>query len=423
MQVVTVGQVARYLHETLADDAALTDLWVSGEVSNLARSSLGHTYFTLKDSTSQLRCLLFRGTGFEQELANGGAVIVHGRVSFYEPRGELRLLVDVVQPEGVGALALAFAQLKARLEAEGLFDEARKRPLPPFPQRIAVVTSPTGAVWHDICNVIRRRYPLVELLLVPTPVQGDSAVPGIVAAFQALDALEGIDVVILARGGGSLEELWAFNTVEVARAVYGSRAPVICGVGHETDVTIADLVADRRASTPSAAAELAVPDRTDLLLRVAAARQHLHGALRDLLARRQDEVGFQAHRLRILLPRLDREQQRVDDYSRLLTLHLRGRLAHLRAAVALRVSQLEALNPRQTLARGYALVHHTDTAHLITAPRQVRPGDPLTITVAEGSFTARAGGATDGPPRRRRSKGAPDNQMALFQDGGERTED
>lgn len=417
MQVFTVGQVTRYLRETLEDDAALADLWVRGEVSNLSRSSLGHTYFTLKDSVGQLRCVLFRGSGYERELANGGAVVVHGRVSFYEPRGDLQIIADVVQPEGVGALALAFEQLKAKLDADGLFDEARKRPLPEFPQRIAVVTSPTGAVWHDICTVIGRRYPLVELLLAPTAVQGDGAVPGVVAAFQALNSLDDIDVVIVARGGGSLEDLWAFNTEEVARAIYGSRAPVISGVGHETDVTIADLVADRRAPTPSAAAELAVPDRLELLMQVATARQRLRSALTELMDRRRDGVSYQTHRLRSLLPRVDRERQRVDDLSRLLALHLRGRLTQARGTVALKMSQLQALHPGKTLGRGYALVQHAETGQIVTAPQQVQTGDPLTIAVAEGTFPARADGATSAstkPRRSRKTKDRADEQIALF---------
>ena len=211
MQIYTVGQITSYLRELLETDSLLADLWISGEVSNLSESAAGHLYFTLKDEASQLRCVLFRRGRLALPLESGVAVVAHGRISIYEVAGTLQFYVDLVQPEGIGILHLEFERLKAKLEEEGLFDVARKRGLPPFPRRIGVVTSPTGAVFSDIANIISRRYPLVELVLSLTPVQGDGASEGIVQAFEALNGTEGIDLVILARGGGSLEELWAFN--------------------------------------------------------------------------------------------------------------------------------------------------------------------------------------------------------------------
>ncbi|MEE8442177.1 MAG: exodeoxyribonuclease VII large subunit, partial [Dehalococcoidia bacterium] len=246
MSVYTVTQVTTYLKDSLDRDAFLADLWVSGEISNLSRSSAGNLYFTVKDAESQMRCVMFRSGRGGDMLTDGAAAIVHGRVSLYPVRGEVQIYVDLVQPEGTGALHLEFERLKARLEEEGLFDPTRKRPLPAFPKKVGVATSPTGAVFHDICNVIERRFPLAEVVLSPTLVQGELAAPNIIAALQALNELGDIDVIIVARGGGSIEELWPFNEENVARAIYGSHVPVISGVGHETDTTISDLVADLR---------------------------------------------------------------------------------------------------------------------------------------------------------------------------------
>ena len=271
MQVYSVRQVATHLRELLESDLFLSDLWIAGEVSNLRRYPSGHLYFSLKETDAALSCVLFKSanTGFRFE--DGDAVVAHGRISFYEVRGDLQFIVDFVQPEGVGALQAEFERLKARLQEEGLFDESRKRPLPRFPRRIGVATSPAGAVFHDICHVLERRWPLAEVVLAPTAVQGPEAVPGLVGAIGALNRERGIDVIIVARGGGSMEDLWAFNDEQVARAIFGSLAPVVSGVGHETDTTIADYVADLRAPTPSAAAELVAPDRTEVSVRLSVA--------------------------------------------------------------------------------------------------------------------------------------------------------
>ena len=260
-----VSQVTSYLQDLLAYDDLLNDIWIEGEVSNLRRAGSGHAYFSLRDDSSSLRCALFRNSLGHDHLTDGALVIAHGRVSLYVVRGDLQLIADAIQPEGVGRLQMQLEQLRAQLDREGLFDPSRKRPLPEFPKRIGVVTSPSGAVWHDIQTIIGRRYPLVELLLAPAVVQGDAAAPTIVEAVEALNADADIDAIIVARGGGSLEDLWAFNEEAVARAVFASRAPVVSAVGHETDVTICDLVADVRAATPSEAAEMIVPDRVDLL--------------------------------------------------------------------------------------------------------------------------------------------------------------
>ena len=389
MPVYSVSQVTRYLRDSLEADPLLRDLWVKGEVSNLSPSAAGHFYYTIKDSESQLRCVMFRPAHGGEHLSVGGAIIAHGRVSLYEVRGELQLYVDLVQPEGVGELHLELERLKVKLEAEGLFEVSRKRSLPPFPRRIGVVTSPFGSVWHDIQSIVERRYPLVELALAPTPVQGDGAAPGIVDAFDALNREEDIDVAILARGGGSLEELWPFNEEAVARAIYASRVPVISAVGHETDFTIADLVADCRAPTPSAAAELAVPDRDELDERLLSLRRGMFQLLSGELSDRGRDVEQTVWRLERHAPDVSSWRQRVDDlsmsYRRTLESHLALRVERVRALE----QRLVSLNPAGVLARGYAMVQRQDTAELVTSVDQVSPGDDLRISVTDGTIPGR----------------------------------
>ncbi|MDP2728063.1 MAG: exodeoxyribonuclease VII large subunit, partial [Dehalococcoidia bacterium] len=318
MQIYPVAQVTRYLKGLLEGDGLLRDLWVSGEVSNLSRSMAGHLYFTLKDTDGQLRCVFFSEGGQLSWLANGSAVVAHGRVSLYEAQGSLQLYVDVVQPEGTGILHLQLEELHARLGKEGLFEESRKRPLPAFPRRIGVVTSPTGAALRDILKILSRRYPLAEVLLSPTLVQGDGAAPGIVEALRLLNDLGDADVIILARGGGSLEELWAFNEEAVVRAIHASRVPVVTGVGHETDTTLADLAADFRAPTPTAAAVAVVPDVMDLAQRVAYLLQELLLRARDLVSKKAECLERAAWDLHRALPDIGARRQRVDDLTRVI---------------------------------------------------------------------------------------------------------
>ena len=370
-----MAEVTRYLRDLLETDGLLSDLWISGEVSNLSESAAGHLYFTLKDEASQLRCVLFHRARLALTLENGAAVVAHGRISIYEVSGTLQFYVDLVQPEGVGILHLEFERLKAKLAEEGLFEPARKRALPPFPKRIGVVTSPTGAVFSDIANIIGRRYPLVELVLAPTPVQGDGAAEGIVQALEALNNTEGIDLVILARGGGSLEELWAFNEEKVARAIYASKAPVISGVGHDTDFTIADFVADVRAPTPSAAAELAVPHRAELEGRIQSSRKAL---------------------VAVLCGDLDRYRQRIDELTRAASMHLRNLLAISKERLRGRELELASLSPLATLGRGYALVQQSATGEVISSISQVERGDAIDIKVSDGQFKGKVTGPKKG---------------------------
>ena len=392
--VLTVSQVAVHLRELLESNPFLSDLWIVGEVSNLRASSSGHSYFTLKDSVASLNCVLFRGQGGAGVLENGKSVRAHGRMSFYEPRGSTDFMVDRVLPEGEGALAQELERLKARLGQEGLFEESRKRPLPQFPEVVGVVTSPTGAAWQDIQNVVRRRYPLARLLLSPTQVQGLDAAPQIADALDRLDADGSSDVIIVARGGGSLEDLWPFNEEIVARAIFRNRIPVVSGVGHETDFTIADYVADRRAPTPSAAAELVVPDGSILRQTVQAWTERMsRGALRTVESSRGD-VASLGRRLESALPDLDHMKRQVDDLAEALGSNLKGRLAMSRLEVDSLDSRLRTLDPAATLRRGFAMVQRTDTGQVVSGVGQVGGGDALTVTVADGAFPAIAGDGT-----------------------------
>jgi exodeoxyribonuclease VII large subunit len=387
-EVYSVSHLATYLRELLETDTHLADLWVEGEVSNLTRSAAGHTYFTLKDESAQLRCVMFRrqyaGTPFE----DGTQVTAHGRITFFERRGELQLNVDFVQPAGVGIWQAQLERLKAQLEEEGLFEPSRKRPLPAFPHRIAVVTSPAGAVFHDICNIIGRRWPLTEIVLAPTPVQGDEAAPAIVEALSSLNDELDIDVIIVARGGGSLEELWPFNEETVARAIYASRIPIVSAVGHETDYTISDYVADLRAPTPSAAAELVVPDQREVSRRITGSMVALVGWMTGELGR--DRVGVEQFslRLRRSVPDVTQEGER-------LAVLLRGAHSAMAQALSARRErlkgcdiQLRSLEPRGTLARGYALVQRRADGQVVRSVGQVKGRDRLDVQVADGRFPA-----------------------------------
>jgi len=327
MPVYTVSQVTRYIKESLERDSLLADLWVSGESSNVARSAAGHIYFSLKEENTLLRCVMFKGGSGGEHVLDGTAISLHGRVSVYEVRGDLQCIVDLARPEGMGERYLELERLKVQLEAEGLFEPSRKRPIPSFPQRVGVITSPTGAVWHDIQNVVARRYPLVELVMAPCQVQGDNAAPTIIEAFNAMNAEPDIDVVILARGGGSLEELWPFNEEAVARAVFASKSPIISAVGHETNVTVADMVADLRAPTPSAAAELAVPDARELFGRVVGNSQKMYQVVMQELANRAGGVQWSLSRMEMRVPDTSTHRQQVDDLLQGLALRLGNALA------------------------------------------------------------------------------------------------
>ena len=383
-----VSQITAYLRELLTYDDILADIWIEGEVANLRRPGSGHAYFTLRDSQSSLRGVLFRNSRGLDHLKDGVAIVAHGRISLYEARGDLQLIADIIQPEGIGELQMRLEQLTLQLEREGLFDPSRKRPLPEFPKRIGVVTSPTGSVWHDIQSVVGRRWPLVELLIAPAMVQGDGAAPTIVEALGTLNREPGVDAIIIARGGGSLEDLWPFNEEQVARAVFASSTPVVSAIGHETDFTICDMVADVRAPTPSAAAELLVPDRAEMSARVIGAAQAIDNSVAARMARASEEADALRSRVGRATPELDSLRLRADDLLQDAQIALSHRVELSRARLSGLSSALSPLSPYKTLRRGYAIVSPRSSDGVLTDNRDVATGDILDITLHRGKVTA-----------------------------------
>jgi exodeoxyribonuclease VII large subunit len=409
-EVWTVAALTRHIRQTIELDWRLQDLWLEGEVSNLTQAASGHLYFTLKDESAQIKCVMWR----EQAVLlpalpeRGDMVLAHGKVSVYELRGEYQLYCDALRPAGlVGDLHRRFEQLKARLEAEGLFDPARKRPLPRFPRQIGVVTSPTAAAFQDIQNVLRRRWPAVEVILRPAQVQGAEAPPQIVAALEALNAQAQADVIILARGGGSLEDLWAFNDEQVVRAVAASRIPVVSGVGHETDFTLADFAADVRAPTPSAAAELVTPDREEYLAALLALAERLGRAVRQALDERRRALEEEGRALRHLSPavRLQSARQQVDELMARLSRRMQAELGLRRERLAGARAALQAVSPLATLARGYAVVTRAADGHLLTDAADAPPGTDVHARLHRGGLLARVRERSDGDAGEERGDG------------------
>ena len=388
-KIFPVSHLTSYIRDLLEKDSNLVDIWVTGEVSNLARPGSGHSYFSLREGDSTLRCAMFKYAGMGAELLNeGDSIIVHGKVSIYPQRGDLQLVVDLVQPEGTGELKLKFEQLRAKLEQEGLFDPSRKRELPKFPNKVAVVTSVSGAVWHDIVDVFQRRYPLAELVLFPTSVQGDVALTEIVGSFNNLNLHKDIDVVILARGGGSKEDLSVFNEEDLARAIFSSNYPVISAIGHETDTTIVDLVADVRAPTPSAAAEIAAPNLVEILESIDINLQRLNIEIERTTKSAKELVSIQGSRIIDLLPDFVSLRMRIDDWLRVSANEIDSLRKNIDINVEGLVKRLSSLSPAGTMQRGYAVVQNHETNELITDSSVLSIDDKTRINLAQGAFIA-----------------------------------
>jgi len=389
---LTVTEFTRRVRRLLEGDEALKDVWVRGEISNFSRPASGHLYFSLKDAGASLRCVMWKGEALRARgmpLGDGLAVEAHGKIGLYEPSGQYQLIVDLLRPAGEGALYAEFMRLKALLEAEGLFDPARKRPIPQFPHKIGIVTSSTGAALRDMLNILRRRLPLVEVTLAPSLVQGDEAPAALVAALQKLNTLIQPEVILLARGGGSIEDLWAFNDERVVRAVAASAAPVITGVGHETDFTLVDFASDLRAPTPTAAAELATPITIDDLVGGLQINiQRLDELLERQISARRQGLNATVAGLRFYSParRLMTEQQRLDEAARRISRALTQRLVLESAHLAGLRNRFEALNPLAILRRGYAVVTRPEAGKVVLTARQAPAGSSLHVQLAEGSL-------------------------------------
>ncbi len=385
--VFTVRELTRYVRALLAQDETLRDVAVRGEIADFVHHSSGHMYFTLKDEFSQLRCVLFRdeAAGLTFPVENGLAVVARGTLSVYEPRGQYQLVVRELTRAGIGDLLLAFERLRQRLAEEGLFDEARKRRLPEFPGAIAVLTSPAGAALHDVLTTLRNRWPAADVILIPTPVSGPGAAPHIARSLEHLHRVKEAAVALLVRGGGSLEELSGFNSEAVARAIAAAPVPVVTGIGHETDVTIADFVADHRAPTPTGAAVAAVPDRRALLRTIKGVRRALAERLRERVHRFRRELQLVCARPVLCQPRLvlAAYRQRLDEAVDAVAADLEERLRSLCDRFSRAHGKLISLSPKGVLARGYSITRLPDGA-VVRSARQVRAGTLAEVIFGEG---------------------------------------
>lgn len=435
-QVISIGTLTKYIKQRLESDGQLQDIWVQGEISNFTHHQSGHMYYTLKDKDSKMKCLMFARANAKLTFApkEGMKVLARGSVSVYDRDGTVQFYVSEMQPDGLGSLYLAYEQLKNKLEMEGLFSPLRKRAIPAFPRVVGVITSPTGAAVRDIMTTLARRFPAIPVLLIPAQVQGDLAAPSIVKAIQTMNRSQTIDVIIVGRGGGSLEELWAFNEESVARAIAGSRIPVISAVGHETDFTIADFVADLRAPTPTAAAELAVPDRRALNEQLKQMQSRMGQALNSRVRMNQQRLDRVIKHPIFQNPTrmLDQPYQKLDRAQVQLTMRMerilnraketlsskqakleRSTPKHLvlryqdqqqnmaarlnqlmstiytnkQSAFTSIIRQLDALSPLKVMGRGYSLTYDEKTKRLVKSTSQVHTGDVVQVRLTDGSLS------------------------------------
>lgn len=392
--IFSISEINEYVRMVLDADTRLRRVWLRGEISNFVNHyKTGHFYFSLKDENSSLRAVMFRGSNYKLTFApeNGMRVLALGEIRSYPRDGQTQIVVSEMQPDGAGSLALAFEQIRRRLEQEGLFDTARKRPLPPHPCRIGIITSPTGAAIHDIIRITSRRYPLAELIVFPALVQGEGAAESLTMGVEFFSAVDLVDVVIIGRGGGSAEDLWAFNDEGLARSIAACRVPVISAVGHESDVTICDFVADMRAPTPSGAAEVAVPDKNELYTALSAMETRLHRAIDTRLSRMREALKLRGEHRLLTSPRALIDERRMHLILREERLHGQtGRvLEQKRAALASRVRHLEALSPLAVLSRGYAMVSEdTVQGKTLTHVSDLEIGHRIRLRFSDGRASA-----------------------------------
>ena len=389
--ILSVSQINEYIRALLNRDDVLQMVTVRGEISNLTIHRTGHIYFTLKDDSSVLKAVLFRSSAQRVRFAlkEGMSIIVSGRISAYTPTGQYQLYAEDVQPDGIGALYMAFEQIKERLAREGLFDASRKKPIPKLPQTVGIITSPTGAAIHDMINVISRRLPMTKIVLYPALVQGDTAPKSLISGIEYFNSNATADVIIIGRGGGSMEDLWAFNNVELAYAISKSRIPIISAVGHESDFTICDFVSDLRAPTPSAAAELAVPDGVTLRNGIANNFASLQKCMRERIRTCRIRIESLATS-RVLTSKdalLDEYKLRIDMISDKLDAHMSNTLRSKKYELGILTAKLNAISPLNTLSRGYAIVSDTEGVALSSVKDMVA-GNEINVSFADGSATA-----------------------------------
>jgi exodeoxyribonuclease VII large subunit len=388
---LTVSQLTFRIRKQLESDPTLQDVWVEGEISNLSRPASGHVYFTLKDKNASVRCVMWKTSAarLQVSMREGVAIEAHGKIEVYDPQGQYQLIVNIVQPKGEGALYQEFLRLKAMLEAEGLFDMERKRPIPALPRTIGIVTSETGAALRDMLNTLRRRLPLVRVILAPSPVQGTEAPAALIRALDSLNR-QNPDVILLARGGGSIEDLWAYNDEGVVRAVVNSKTPIVCGVGHETDFSLCDFAADLRAPTPTAAAELATQvTLIDLQALVTSFTSRLFTSTLNLIVEQKTAISTLISRIRYVSPqrRIQLDAQRVDDLSRRALSALTHRIQLSSVNIGGMSKRLQALNPEAILSRGYAIITRTEDGMVVSKVAQAK--GEMKVRVSDGEFEVR----------------------------------
>ncbi len=387
--VFTVSALNHLARQMLEE--CIGQIWISGEISNLVQASSGHYYFSLKDANAQVRCALFKPNGKKLNflLKNGLQVLAFAQIGLYEPRGEFQLIIQQIEESGLGILQKKFEDLKQRLQAAGLFAEAHKKPLPTLPRTVGVVTSPTGAAVHDILTVLKRRFPAISVIIYPTLVQGEQAAKQIVKALQIANTRKECEVIILARGGGSLEDLWPFNEEIVAQAIFASQIPIISGIGHEVDFTIADFVADKRAATPSAAAECVSPHWQEWYQRISHSDRRLQQMMQSRLLEFQSQLLHISKRLRHPGQRLQDQAQHLDQLEYRLILAQQNQLKHCRQQLNQAAFALQTLSPLKTLERGYAIVRNKQNQELVTHSQQIKVNDELVIKFAHNACECR----------------------------------
>ena len=387
-QIFTIGKLTDYIKQKLESDSKLLNIWVRGEISNFKRQSSGHLYFDLKDETSQIGCIMFKGSAYSLkfEPEHGMKVLVLSSISVYKPNGKYQLIVSEMHPDGLGALHQKYLQLKEKLEKEGLFSKEHKKPIPRFPKTIGIITSPTGAAIRDLIRNLKRRFPNIHIKIAPTIVQGADAAQSVVKSIELLNKIGGIDVIILGRGGGSLEDLWCFNEEIVARAIYKSKIPTISAVGHETDFTISDFVADCRAPTPSTAAEIAVPDKNELLRELKHLRERL-------LQKTKRTTEFKKQCLTSLVDRpifkrpldfINRYVQQIDDVMSKSSIAIQNFLEHKGNELEILTTKLNSINPKAVLKRGYSIA--SKRGKIIKNANDVKIDDMIDIVFQNGEI-------------------------------------
>ena len=385
----TVGELSEYIKNTLERTTHLRNLEVIGEISNHFQSSSGHNYFSLKDEKAVIRCVMFKESSGIEYLENGQLINAQGYISFYKTRGDLQIYVNKVEPEGIGSLQKNFELLKTKLESEGLFDISRKRSLPKYPKFIGIATSKKGSVLQDILNIIKRRYPLIKIKISDTKVQGKDSSSSIVNSIKALESQKNIELIILARGGGSLEDLWPFNEEKVAKSIFACKVPVVSAIGHETDVTISDLVSDLRAPTPSAAAEIITPDIVELRNSISQKLNEFYINIDFLISKKTSNLEITFDRLLYKKPDILSFENRINQYSNSIKTSFLKNYEKFHLTINSLENSLRTLDPKNVLSRGYSIISKKNNNKVITKTNQLKVGDLLSITIKNGEIEAR----------------------------------